>query len=136
MNVPKKLIIFIIIIVALIPAAIFVGPTVVNIIRTQTQPQGEAAKMKGFLIEDFTGVSDCAAKGGRFIPHGAGNTCEIIAPDAGKKCTYDSDCKKKCVYAGEGSDFGACEAYVGDEDGNTTCHRPQNGKVVCDLIFS
>jgi hypothetical protein len=81
----------------------------------------------------------CESKGGKYFMHSFGGSCELSSLDAGKKCTFDEDCEKVCLYNDGGAQSGKCGAYTSREDGKTACHRPKkndslrrSGEIVCD----
>jgi len=87
------------------------------------------------------------------FPHSFGESCEFRARDAGETCVSDPECSKGiCLYpsardsqllgglgirsAGNAAS-GTCDAFVGDNDGVTTCHRSEPSEPVrCSLDIS
>jgi hypothetical protein len=103
----------------------------------------------------------CALGGGKRPVPGHSYDCEYPAKDAGRKCTYDTECSKGlCLYPvpekisspypQELSDMGGlCAKYNKDKNGVEHCHRSEaidnseskflrlgggeNGEVYCEL---
>ncbi len=73
---------------------------------------------------------------GRVTTNSFGTSCEMRASDAGKRCTYDSECALSCVYKNQAAEAGRCDAYSNDNNNRYPyCHRPVD-RIICgsDII--